>query len=194
VNWQKTRAYAQRVCYVYVNLKGRDPQGIVEPGEEYEEVRGQVVRELLAYKDPETGLNPVALALKREDARILGLYGDWVGDVVYALNPTFGGEHGNFLPTAEHGFGSMKGLLIMSGPGLAEGLTLRRTVWLTDIAPTLCHLADLPVPRDAEGAIVYQALKDPDFKLKELERVRQNYRRVVRAFSSGEAETHRTGT
>lgn len=193
IDWGRTRAYAQRACYIYVNTKGRDPQGIVEPGEEYEEVRDKVIGSLYDYTDPETGRKPVTIALRREDARILGLYGDRVGDIVYALDPKFGGEHGNFLPTAEEGMGSMRGLLIMAGPGIRRGQTLERTVWLTDIAPTISHLADVPIPRDAEGGVIYQALEDPDMKLHELRLCRENYRRVMRAFSSGEAETHRRG-
>jgi len=193
VDWSQTKAYPQRICYIYVNLKGRDPQGIVEPGEEYEEVREQIIRHLYDYTDPQTGKKPIALALKREDARILGLYGDRVGDVVYALNPEFGGEHGNFLPAVEHGIGSMKGLLIMCGPGIRQNAVLQRTVWLTDVVPTICYLAELPVPRDTEGAIIYQALEEPNLKLEELTRLRQNYARVTRAFMSGEAETHRHG-
>ncbi len=194
VDWENTRAYAQRACYVYVNLKGRDPMGIVEPGQEYEEVRNRIISELYDYTDPQTGMKPVALALKREDARFMGLYGERVGDVVYALNPEFGGEHGNFLPPTEYGIGSMKGLMIMSGPGIASDKILERNVWLTDIAPTICHLAELPIPAKTEGSIIYQALENPNMKLDELKQARENYKRVMRAFSSGEAETHRHGT
>jgi arylsulfatase A-like enzyme len=89
--------------------------------------------------------------------------------------------------------GSMRGLLIMAGPGIHQGRTLSRTVWLTDIAPTICYLAEIPIPRQAEGGVIYQALEDPDIKLHQLERSRENYRRVMRAFSSDEAETHRRG-
>ena len=65
---------------------------------------------------------------------------------------------------------------------------------LTDIVPTICYLAELPIPRNAEGTVIYQALEDPDIKLKELKKLRENYARVTRAFSSGQAETHRYGT
>jgi len=194
VDWSRTKAYAQRACYIYVNLKGRDPHGIVDPEREYEDVRTRIIQELYDYTDPDTGLKPVSLALKREDARVLGLYGDRVGDIVYALNPQFGGEHGNFLPATEHGVGSMRGFLAISGPGIARNRVIERNVWLTDIAPTICHLADLPIPSQAEGSVIYQALQDPNLKLKELKNARENYRKVARAFSSTDAETHRHGT
>jgi hypothetical protein len=113
------------------------------------------------YTDPETGKKPVVLALKREDARILGLYGDRVGDVIYALRPEFTGEHGQQLPTAEFGAGSQKALFIMSGPGVKKNYVLERTMRLVDIVPTICFLLGLPIPKDAEGAIIYQALENP---------------------------------
>ena len=84
---------------LYVNLKGRDPDGIVDP-EDYEKVQQEIIDALISYVDPETGKRPVSLALTKQDARILGLYGDSIGDVVYALYPWFGGEHGHILPTA----------------------------------------------------------------------------------------------
>ena len=87
----------------------------------------------------------------------------------------------------------MKGLFVMSGPGVKKHQILERTVWLTDIVPTICHLADLPVPQNAEGAILYQALDDPNIKLNELKDIRDKYARVTKAFWSDKAETHRFG-
>ncbi|MHB1414111.1 MAG: alkaline phosphatase family protein, partial [Chloroflexota bacterium] len=81
VDWTKTRAYAQRTVHVYVNLKGRDPQGIVEPGAEHAAVVRQVIDALYSYRDPHTGLRAVSLALSREDARLLGHHGERSGDV-----------------------------------------------------------------------------------------------------------------
>ena len=180
VDWSQTKAVGQRTIYVYVNTKGRDPQGIVEPGAEYERVQEQVIKALYEYTDPRTGLKPVTLALKKSDARILGLYGDRVGDVVYALDPRYEDEHGPFLPTAKFGIGEMRTLFILAGPGVKEGVEIERMVRLADVVPTLCHLAELPVPAQCEGAVVYQALADPDGQMKELQSLRRNVERLKR--------------
>jgi predicted AlkP superfamily phosphohydrolase/phosphomutase len=91
VDWTRTKAFAQRSVYVYVNLKGRDPQGIVEPGEEYEQVRSRVIDALYAIREPGTGRRPVALAVRSEDGGIVGVHrGDHVGDVVYLMDEGFG--------------------------------------------------------------------------------------------------------
>jgi len=164
---KKSKAIPQREIYVYVNLKGRDPDGIVEP-EDYNKVQQEIIDALYAYVEPGTGKRPIALALSKQDARILGLYGDGIGDVVYALYPWFGSQHGQILPTAEFGVGSLKALFTLTGPGVKKGHRLQRSVWSTDLVPTICYLLDLPVPEHAEGAVLYQAFEDPNFKAKEI--------------------------
>lgn len=164
VDWAKTKAIAQRSVYVYINLKGRDPNGIVGPGEEYRQVQEQVIRALTDYVDPSSGRKPVLFALRKEDARFINIYGDFVGDVIFALDERFGGQHGPFLPTAEWGLGSLRGLFALAGPGIRKGVELERNVWCLDMVPTLCYLTGWPVPRNAEGAIIFQALENPDPK------------------------------
>jgi len=179
VDWPRTLAIPQRSCYVYVNLKGRDPQGVVEP-DDYLAVREQAIDALLSYRDPENGLCPFSLVLRKEDARILGLYGDRVGDIVYAIREEFGDEHGQGLSTGEwaSGSGSMRPLLVLAGPGIRRGEILERTVWLTDIVPTICYVAGLPVPRQAEGSVLYQALERPDGLAAEHRDLKQRYERL----------------
>ena len=174
---KNSKAIPLRSVYVYVNLKGRDPDGIVD-AKDYEKVQQEVIDALYGYVDPETGKRPVAMALSKQDAQILGLYGDGVGDVVYATYPWFGMQHGAILPTAEWGIGSLKALLTMTGPGIKKGHRLQRTVWLTDLVPTICYLMDWPVPEQAEGAVIYQAFEDPNFKLKEVSALKDKLARM----------------
>jgi len=174
IDWSRTKVMPQRTVHIYVNLKGRDPDGIVEPGEEYEQVRQETIDTLLTYVDPKSGKRPFAMALRKEDARVLGLYGDRVGDVIYAIYPWFGGQHGNILPTAEWGLGTLKALFVMHGPGIKDGAVLDRTIWITDLVPTICYLMDWPVPEQAEGAILYQAFKDPNFMNNDIGRLKRH--------------------
>lgn len=191
IDWSRTRAAPQRSCYIYLNVKGRDPQGIVEPGEEYERVRDEIIALLMDYTDPATGRKPFAFVWKREDARVLGLYGDRIGDLVFAFTEHFCGQHGPILPTAKIGLGSLEGLLVLKGPGIREGFRLERNAWLTDLVPTICYLAEWPLPRETEGAVLYQALVDPDLNTNELRQLRRNYERLRRAEEAETALTHR---
>jgi predicted AlkP superfamily phosphohydrolase/phosphomutase len=161
VDWERTLAVPFGSCHVYVNLEGREPYGTVA-SRDYDAVRERVIDAMLSYRDSQTGLCPFSLVLRKEDARVLGLYGDAVGDVVYAVREEFSDEHGQGLGTGEWaaGPGSLKCLFVVSGPGVRKGVTLERTVWLTDVAPTICHVAGLPMPRDADGSVIYQALEE----------------------------------
>ena len=196
VDLTKSKAIPQRSVYIYINLKGRDPHGIVDPSE-YDKVREEVIKALYDYTDPETGKKPILFALKKEDARIIGLYGDRIGDIIFALNPDFGGQHGVYLPTAKWGIGDLRGLLILHGPGIKKGYVMKRTCWLTDIVPTLCYLLEIPIPKHAEGGILYQALEDPNVKLNELRKLREEYEKLkkmynklLEAFEKEKALTH----
>ena len=56
VDWSRTRAYSRgNYGQIYVNLRGREPAGSVEPGAEYNAVRNEVRDRLLEVVDPATG-------------------------------------------------------------------------------------------------------------------------------------------
>jgi len=43
---------------------------------------------------------------------------------------------------------------------LKRNYELKRTVWLTDVAPTIAYPMDIPPPIRAEGAVLYGALEE----------------------------------
>ena len=67
VDWSKTRAYAMGLGELYVNLKGREAQGIVEPGAEYDALKAELKQRLVAMQDPEDGARPIRRVLAREE-------------------------------------------------------------------------------------------------------------------------------
>ncbi len=67
VDWSRTKAYAMGLGNIYINLMGREPQGSVVPGRDYDEVRAAIVRQLEALVDPETGERPVKRVYRREE-------------------------------------------------------------------------------------------------------------------------------
>jgi len=57
-DWSRTRAFAVPSAFqsfVRVNLRGREPQGIVEPGAEYAALLDEIEADLRALRDAETG-------------------------------------------------------------------------------------------------------------------------------------------
>ena len=57
--WCRMRAFAvpsnNMTGAIRINLKGREPEGLVEPGVEYEALRQEIIDALLALENPETG-------------------------------------------------------------------------------------------------------------------------------------------
>jgi predicted AlkP superfamily phosphohydrolase/phosphomutase len=66
VDWKQTLAYGVGFNGLYLNLEGREGQGIVRP-EQAKELAARLTRELQALTDPETGRKPVAKVYAREE-------------------------------------------------------------------------------------------------------------------------------
>jgi predicted AlkP superfamily phosphohydrolase/phosphomutase len=66
IDWARTAAYGIGFNGLYLNLKGRESQGIVEPSQAGE-LLAKLQRELEAVRDDETGRNPVAKVYRRDD-------------------------------------------------------------------------------------------------------------------------------
>jgi len=176
VDWSGTKAYNRPGFpeeYIWINVKGRDPQGVVEPGAEYDDVCDQVITALYSIRDPETGVCPIALALRKEDAHILGHRGDRASDILYFFKPGYTrgggatilsgygghGNHSGYLPTAELGGCSNAAFFVMAGPGVRKGYRRPKPMWLVDVAPTISHLLGIEPPAQSEGAVLYDMLE-----------------------------------
>lgn len=166
IDWSRTKASSVGLVHIFVNLKGRQPGGIVSK-KDYDKVRRDLIAALYDYKDPVTGHRPFALAVTREDAEMLNLWGDLVGDVVYALRAEFDGAHGKQLPSVSFGMAGQHSTFIASGAGIKRAGKLDGQVRVVDVAPTVCYLTGTPMPRNVEGGVVYEALKDPDWYLRD---------------------------
>ena len=171
---------------IWVNLRGRERGGIVEPGREYEEVREQAIQALYGLRDPETGRSPVALAMRTEDAQFLGPGGPTIGDILYfyaagyapkfwlhscgpfdpelipstgfePVDPEVQGIHHAYLPSQQYAGCSVRATLLMAGPGVKQGCTLPHPPWTVDVAPTIAHVLGIAPPATCEGSTIAAA-------------------------------------
>ena len=55
VDWSRTRAYALGLTGMFLNLEGREAQGIVKPGEEAAQVKAEIMAALQGLRDAEGG-------------------------------------------------------------------------------------------------------------------------------------------
>lgn len=165
IDWTQTMAYPVGSSYINVNLKGREPNGIVEPGD-YDKIVNKIIKALHNYvetsDDHMTGL---AFAVEKEQAGFVGVGGENCGDVVYGivgskLGGYYGQVHGNQIPSAKTQTGDIRSLCIMSGKKFKENEIIKRPVDLTDYAPTWCYALGYPQPKDATGGVIFPAYKE----------------------------------
>ena len=157
IDWSQTVAWGDGGYYgrLFLNVKGREPQGIVEPAR-YEEVRDELVAKLEATVGPD-GEPLGTRVLKPQDVYpdvrgvapdLLVYFGDlaWrsVGSVGNRSIYTFENDTGP--DDANH---AQEGLLIAAGPGVEARATL--DAHLLDVAPTVLELLGLPVPAEMRG-------------------------------------------
>lgn len=174
IDWSRTRAHAFGY-YVWLNLRGREPQGVVEPGEDYARERDRLIELLLAARDPASGAPLLRTAWRIEDAAPLGIGGDRVGDVFVqpwhseaetealyrrARELAADGRFGTWdWPAVNSGSHHPGTFLVLAGPGVRAGYRRERAAMLSAIAPTLCYLMGLPAPAQADGAVLWDVLE-----------------------------------
>jgi len=66
VDWTRTRAFALGLAGIFINQKGRESQGIVEPGEPTRQLVAEICQKLTGLTDEATGQRAVREALPRE--------------------------------------------------------------------------------------------------------------------------------
>lgn len=160
MDWSRTRAVAQRECNIYINLKGRDPHGIVEPEDKYE-LEEQIITDLYGYRDKKTGKRIISLALRNKDAVLLGYGGPECGDICYWIAEGYNIDHADGLSTT---YGecetSLSPIFVAAGQGIREGFHTDRWLRQIDVAPTIATLLNVRMPAQCEGAPMYQILNE----------------------------------
>jgi len=169
-DWSRTRAWGEMEAgsaWIRINVRGRDPQGVVDPGADYEALRDELIAELFACTDARTGEPAFARVERREDVvqgpRTEAMPDLWVRfnrDVVvrslrHPRAGTFDESDEGWRATEHNG----NAWLTLRGPGVRSGadLTAGRA---EDLAPTLMHLLGAAVPEDMEGRVLDELLRD----------------------------------
>ena len=179
-DYTKTKVYFEQL-HLYINLKGREPHGVVDPSE-YDALREAIIDALLALHDPKDGRRAIPLALKKEDALYFGVWGPGGGDIFLMYGPGFrwcglevltmgekrtffdctGANHGPQMTTAETAMSTNSGGLIASGPGIRRGYAREDKevgpAFTVDIAPTVAELIGIPRPAQCQGKVISDIL------------------------------------
>lgn len=160
IDWSKTKAVAIRGNHIYINLKGRNPSGIVHIEDKYR-LEEEIISALYNYRDPETGKRVISIALRNKDAALFGMSGSECGDIIYFKEEGFNVIHCDSLSTQEGYFNtSVSPIFVAAGPGIKKNFVTNRVIRQVDIAPTLAVLGGVRMPAHCEGAPVYQILTE----------------------------------
>ena len=174
INWDYTKAYfsSQFSQGININLKGREPRGIVKSGKEYEQLRDQVIHELYRLKDPQTFENVIDEVYRGEDI-FFGEYEKNAPDIVfvphnynYVLEPNKRTSK-NCICYAHDDFPVFSqpdsdGIFLMTGPRIKKGIDTTK-LKIFDIAPTVLSILDIPVPTDMDGTVMSDVLECDEY-------------------------------
>ncbi len=158
IDWSRTLAWSEGGYYarVFLNVRGREPQGIVAP-EDVPALRERLTQALLAITD-EHG-RPLGTKVFVPDEvypQVNGVAPDLIvhfGDLLWRSVGTVGGDDG--IRVFENDTGpddanhAQQGMFVLVAPGVAPGR--REDAHLLDIAPTALELLGLPVPASMRG-------------------------------------------
>lgn len=168
VDWARTKAYAPvGMGTININLRGREPQGSVEPGEEYQSLKEEIAEKLRCLTDPDTGERIVADVHLREDV-YHGPYLDRAPDILFLPNASglFAGSMTGFFSNrwvfenaAWPGHHRMEGILLARGRELKKGKKIEGAR-LIDLAPTILHLMGIRVPADMDGRVLVDLFEE----------------------------------
>ncbi len=167
VDWSRTRAYALGLTGMYINLKGREPEGIVSR-EEYDAVRGQLVQDLLSLKDPKTETHPILNVYRREEVYsgpyleeapdlILGFadgyrvswqtaLGGIPAEIFEENNRKWSGDHCSYDPS------------VTSGIFFCNRKVDRDALQIMDLAPTVLEIFGVGIPSEMDGKSFWKSV------------------------------------
>lgn len=167
IDWSRTQAYSLgNVGQVYINVRGREPQGCVSPGEEYERVRTEIMAKLQTLRDPETGELVVESIYRREEL-YSGDFLEKAPDIVFLPRRLeyfgFGeyefGSH-KIIESMRRGISGthrMNGIFMAYGAAIQPGSVVEGAS-LYDLAPTILRLMDEPVADHMDGRVLQEVL------------------------------------
>jgi predicted AlkP superfamily phosphohydrolase/phosphomutase len=169
INWADTRAYSGGSVEqgIFINVVGREPEGTVQMGAEYHDVRDRLIAELREVTHPSDG-KPLFDWVETRENVYSGEFLEYAPDIMFSLRgyrmvvgedaePPMIGPWSQ--PRA--GFHRRDGIVVMKGPMIQNGVDLEKS-GIADIAPTILACMGLAADEGMNGKIIHEAI-DPIF-------------------------------
>lgn len=172
IDWNLTKAFSDGSRdEIWINLKGREPEGTVESGEEYERLRDYIIQELSECHDIKTGKKVTKRVFRREEIytgkyvfKAPDIYVNWQREFV--INGLQSRDHSLdfkqyklIKPPIWSGGHRENGILIISGSRVKKNYELINSS-IIDVTPTILYLLGLPIPKDISGRVIQEAINN----------------------------------
>jgi predicted AlkP superfamily phosphohydrolase/phosphomutase len=140
-----------------INVIGRQPEGCVQPGEEYEAIRTRILEEVGNLRDPEG--KPIVLEAYRREELYQGERLETAPDLILVTQDQYKGGTGideliSDVPldvlSKLSGVHRMDGIILAQGPHIRHNAHVEGA-GIIDIAPTVMYTLGMPIPSDMDG-------------------------------------------
>jgi len=172
VDWGNSQAYSHsEIGHIYLNIKGREPEGAVEPGFA-DKVREELVEKLLKLQNPYTGKKITSQVMKGEEI-YQGKYRDQAPDIVFLPDDMeiLGKGAYEFLShrvvsrsRSQSGHHRMDGIFLGTGPGIKTNYRVEGA-HIMDIAPTVLYTMELPLFNHMDGSVLDSIFTEEALKI-----------------------------
>lgn len=193
IDWDRSDVYSYgNYGQFFLNVKGREPLGKIELGDQYKKLTDELKGKLRLLRDPKSGRLLFDIIYTKDEI-YKGPYFDMAPDIVFfdstmtyrahrlfefgsrsmiAPDPIYSGSH------------RMDGVLIAAGGDMVTSDNFAGAR-LMDLAPTIMHMLELPVPSGMDGTVLTSIFRPGSRYLKEKVRYAdeasaENLRRTAR--------------
>jgi len=166
VDWMSTRAYGLGLNGLYLNMWGRERDGVVDP-DERDALLADITERLLALRDPKTG-EPVVARVYRTDEIYTGPQARNAPDLIVGYHRGYrvswasvlGRTTGRVISDNDKAWSADHCIAAEEVPGVlfCNRPISRENPDLTDLAPTVLNLFGLPVPAEMTGRSVLETI------------------------------------
>lgn len=194
VDWQQTKAYFCSLSgqNVWVNLRGRQPEGIIEHGKECESLRDHLIEKLYAVKDPETSQNIIRKVYKREEiytGDFVSNAPDLIIDMADGYVMQVGLAPNMLMPAMQYklyrsGCHRQHGIFIAIGKDIKKNHQVQNAE-IIDIIPTVLYLLDKQIPTYMDGKVLTNIL-NKDLKRVEYQAIQSQRTDTIHDISEDE--------
>ncbi len=170
IDWNKTLAYCMgSFGQLYVNLKNREPQGIVESKDEYYKLVDKIIKKLYELKDPNNNKIIFDKVYSKKEAYPSSKVEDNAPDVIffnkemkYSIDKffMFGSKRLISIHPLWSGTHRHNGIFLACDNDQIRKAANIEKASICDITPTILHLMGQHISKDMDGKVLKEIFKE----------------------------------